>query len=76
MHSVKIAAMKIGISPSKLYALAQQREISHYRVDGKILFSDEDIRAYLASKRVEAGERRSPKPPPAPKPTLKHLSLR
>lgn len=48
------AAKRIGISPSKLYQLAAARAISHYRIGGKIVFSDADVDAYLASCRVGA----------------------
>jgi len=70
--TVAEAAKKIGISASKLYQLAAARAIAHYRVGGKILFSDADVDSYLASCRVgalvEAPTRRAPI-------TLKHLSL-
>ena len=52
--SVTDAAKRIGISPSKLYQLAAARVISHYRIGGKIVFSDADVDAYLASCRVGA----------------------
>jgi excisionase family DNA binding protein len=46
------AANRIGISASKLYQLAAARRISHYRVDGKILFTEDDIAAFIQSCRV------------------------
>jgi len=52
--TVAQAAKRIGISASKLYQLAGARAISHYRVGGKILFSDADVDAYLATCRVGA----------------------
>ena len=52
--TVAQAAEKIGISASKLYQLIAARAITHYRVGGKILFSQADVDAYLASCRVGA----------------------
>ncbi len=52
--TVAEAADKIGISASKLYQLVAARRIPHYRVGGKILFSEADIAAYLESCRVGA----------------------
>ncbi|HZL38112.1 MAG TPA: helix-turn-helix domain-containing protein [Tepidisphaeraceae bacterium] len=52
--SVKAAAQRLGVSVSKLYQLAASRKISHYRIGGKILFSEADVDAYLASCRVGA----------------------
>lgn len=50
--TVNEAAKKIGISTSKLYQLVSTRQIAHYRVGGKIIFSDEDVIAYLESCHV------------------------
>ena len=47
--SVAEAAKKIGISASKLYQLVTARRICHYKIDGKILFSDDDIAAFMQS---------------------------
>jgi excisionase family DNA binding protein len=52
--SVTEAAEKIGVSASKVYQLVAARRIAHYRVGGKILFSEADVDAYLASCRVGA----------------------
>ncbi len=46
------AAGKIGVSMSKLYQLVAAQAIAHYRVGGKILFSEADVAAYLESCRV------------------------
>ena len=53
---VKVVAPLLGISRSKLYHMASRREIAHHRIGGKILFSDADIREYLASCRVGRGD--------------------
>lgn len=52
--SVAEAAKRIGISASKLYQLVAARRVSHARVDGKIILSDQDIAEFLASCRVAA----------------------
>jgi excisionase family DNA binding protein len=72
--SVAEAAKKIGISASKLYQLVAARDISHYRVGGKIVFSESDVDAYLASCRVGAVTPMvaAPRMPVR----LKHLNLR
>jgi len=75
--TVAEAAKRIGISASKLYQLAAARAISHYRVGGKIVFSEADVDAYLESCRVvsigTAG--RAIAFAPACRPRLKHLNL-
>jgi excisionase family DNA binding protein len=50
--SVKDAASKLGVSPSKVYELVSQRRLAHYRIGGKILFEDADVEAYRQSCRV------------------------
>jgi excisionase family DNA binding protein len=72
--TVSEAAKRIGISVSKLYQLAASRAISHYRIGGKIVFSDNDIDAYLASCRVGAVAPSAPAPRVHLK--LRHLTLR
>ena len=52
--SINEASKKIGISRSKLYQLASARQIAHYRVGGKIIFTNEDIEIFLATCRVGA----------------------
>ena len=68
------AAEKIGISSSKLYQLVGARQISHYRIGGKIVITDEDVTAYLESCRVGAVTPRHGAPPRLDTP-LKHLSV-
>lgn len=71
--TVKEAAKRIGISASKLYQLAAAGRIGHYRVGGKIIFSDADVDAFLASCRV--GVATHPVATPRTRPRLKHLNL-
>jgi excisionase family DNA binding protein len=57
MLSVREAADRLGIAVSTLYDLVRQRRINHHRVGtgrGRILFSEQDLSAYLASCKVEA----------------------
>jgi excisionase family DNA binding protein len=72
--NVQEAARRIGVSRSKLYQLVASRRIAHYRVGAKILFADEDIRAYVNACRI------NPEPPALPlrsavpqSPLLRHL---
>jgi excisionase family DNA binding protein len=71
--SVKAAARRLGISVSKLYQLAASRSIGHYRIGGKILFSSQDIEAFLTGCRV--GVAATVAAAPATRPRLKHLNL-
>ena len=67
------AAKKIGVSCSKLYQLVAARQIAHYRVGGKIIFSEDDITAFLVCCRVSATPTASILQPPRLK--LKHINL-
>ena len=71
--TVTEAAKKIGISTSKLYQLVAARHIAHYRVGGKIVFSEGDITSFQTSCRVPIVT--TSVAPPSPKLRLKHLSL-
>ena len=76
MRSVKQAAEHLGVSASKIYQLASSRKIPFYRVGGKILFTDQDLAAYLASCRVEISPHAAVLPIPRTRFRLKHLKLR
>jgi excisionase family DNA binding protein len=52
--TVAQAAKHIGISASKMYGLIAAREVSFYRVGGKIILLQADIDAYLARCHVAA----------------------
>jgi excisionase family DNA binding protein len=71
MYTVIETANRLRLSRAKLYYLVGQRRIGHYRIDGKILFREADIEAFLAKKHVE------PATPAATvaAPKAKHLSL-
>jgi excisionase family DNA binding protein len=70
--TVKETAKILGISPSKLYQKVERREISHYRIDGKILFSQEQIQDFLGRCRIDITEAPSMRPPRRPA-KLKHV---
>ena len=57
MLSVREAAEHLGIAVSTVYDLVRQRKIAHHRVGtgrGRILFTEQDLSAYLGSCKVEA----------------------
>lgn len=71
---VKAAARRLGISVSKLYQLAAQHRIGHYRIGGKILFSEQDITTFLAGCRVSVAAAPAAATP-IPRPQLKHVRV-
>jgi excisionase family DNA binding protein len=71
--TVREASRRIGISASKLYQLVAARKIGHYRVGGKLIFSDDDVATFLASCRV--GVAVTPIAIHRTRPRLKHLRL-
>lgn len=75
LNPLKVAAAQLGISRAKLYELVERKAISHHRIDGKILFSDEDLQAFLNSCRVAAEPKQSAKTPQARAQKLRHLTL-
>ena len=48
------AAELLRLSKSKVYQLVENQKIPHYRLDGRIVFSEEQIEKYLAQHTVEA----------------------
>jgi excisionase family DNA binding protein len=48
------AARLIKVSPRTLRRMAERREISHFRVGRRLLFSDQDIAEYLSRSRISA----------------------
>lgn len=70
--TVAEAAKQIGVSASKLYQLVAARRIAHYRIDGKIVFSEEDVASYLESCHVTVSSQRTIRRPTH----LKHITLK
>ncbi len=69
--TVKEAARRLGLSPSLIYQLCNERLLPHYRLGGKgkrgaIRIEEADLSAFLASCRQEA---KSEVPP------LRHIHL-
>jgi excisionase family DNA binding protein len=56
-HSVSDAAALIGISRSSLYLLIARGEIPIAKVGSRTLILDDDLRAYLAGRRVVVDDR-------------------
>ena len=53
MYSVKETAKRLGISRAKLYAMVAARELTHFKIGGKILFDEAAIAEFLARCRIE-----------------------
>ncbi|MBI5021143.1 MAG: helix-turn-helix domain-containing protein [Ignavibacteriales bacterium] len=53
----KEAAVLLRISKASLYRLVDSRVVPFHRVGRGLRFADEDIKAYLASSRVESVRR-------------------
>jgi excisionase family DNA binding protein len=73
LFTVKQAARRLSVSASKVYQLVELRLISHFRVGGKILFSEPDLAAYLESCRV--GISSNKQPIQLARPRLRNLTL-
>ena len=71
--TVTDASKRIGISRSKLYQLATDRKIAHYRVGGKLIFNEDDIVAFLAGCRIPTSP--TEMAPQLPRLKLKHINL-
>jgi excisionase family DNA binding protein len=76
MLTAKMAAAQLGISSSKLYELAAQRRIAHFRIGGKLLFEQNDLDTFKKAARVETASARIALPPVQRRPLrLKHVLL-
>ncbi len=82
MLTVRQAAERLGCSEQLVYRLVESRQLAHYRVGlgrGKITIAENDIDAYLASRRVDVGREldtaHNDNHRPKIKRTLKYLSL-
>ena len=52
--NLREAAEYLAIKETSVYWLHRTKQISHYRVNGKLRFSTTDLDKYLESVRVEA----------------------
>jgi hypothetical protein len=66
----EIAESRMFMSESKVRALIKQGKLGHFRSNGSIFVTDEDIEAYWKSCRVEPAQKASQSPV-----RLKHLTL-
>ena len=72
MFSVKDVADRLSLSPSKVYRLIEERELSHHKIGGAIRISEEQLSEFL---QKTTRERRTDAPPSVrPHPyKLKHI---
>lgn len=54
LHTVSEAAAYLRLSRSSVYKLAERRELDHFKVGARLLFSTEQLDAWLTSKLVAA----------------------
>ncbi len=54
LFTVKEASNLWRISKGKLYQLVENRKIQHFRIDARVLFSEQQLEQYLDSRRVES----------------------
>ena len=52
-HDLDYAAAFTGLSKHTVRAHVRARRIAHYRIGRRIVFKDEDLRAFLARHRVD-----------------------
>lgn len=76
MLTIRHAASRLGISPSKMFQLVMRRRVPHYRIGAKILFDESDLEGYKLRCRVGAVADTDTAPATAPTTRLKHLTLR
>ena len=72
MLKVRQVASRLNVSPSKVYELIETGKLGHYRMDGAIRVSEDQVREYLESTRREPAARESKT---GPRPPLKHIRL-
>lgn len=71
---VSEVAKRLNLSASKVYQLIERNQLPHYRLDGAIRVSEEQLADYLESAKRERLEQRPQKSRPA-RPRLKHVRL-
>jgi excisionase family DNA binding protein len=50
------ASLAIKLAKSTLYAYASKNKIPHYRIGGKILFTNADLTSWIKSKKIQEEE--------------------
>jgi excisionase family DNA binding protein len=71
---VSDVAERLNLSASKVYQLIERKQLPHYRLDGAIRISEEQLAGYLESTRRERTEVQA-SDSPAVRPRLKHVRL-
>ena len=71
---VSEVAKRLNLSASKVYQLIEQNRLPHYRLDGAIRVSEEQLAGYLDRAKQERADAR-PRESRAARPRLKHLRL-
>ena len=51
--TVKEASQYLGVKPSSLYSMVEEKEIPHYRVKRLIKFKKADLDAFMEERRVD-----------------------
>jgi excisionase family DNA binding protein len=76
-YSVAEAARELGVSTSTVYGLCGRKRLRHERIGlgrGTIRIPQDGLEEYRGSVTVRVEQGAAPKPTPAPKVRLKHLS--
>lgn len=71
---VSDVAKRFDLSTSKAYQIIERNRFSHYRLDGAIRISEEQLSDYLERTKQERTEPRPRESRPA-RPRLKHVRL-
>lgn len=72
MYKISQVAKLLALSPSKIYALVDTGKLGHYRMDGSIRVSEEQVQEYLERTRREPA---APQTRASPRRELKHIRL-
>jgi excisionase family DNA binding protein len=75
MLRVSTVASRLSLSTSKVYELIEQGSLGHYRIEGAIRVSEEQLQEYLNSTKREPRERQSKQSSPRQSVRLRHVHL-
>lgn len=71
--TVKNVMAMLNISMSKMYHLIESGKMPHYRIDGAIRISDEQVNKFLEERKREREDSPARQKPPRPQRQFKHL---
>lgn len=74
MLRVSQVASRLNLSASKVYQLIDAGKIPHYRLDGSIRVTEDQLTEYLDAVRQGRSEPNPPRPK-LPRPRLRHITL-